>query len=140
MTAVPFVEMLYSVLLSIAVFFGMTTHAEQSHVGEYANARSITQSVENELKGKDSCDELQVHFCWGNPEGHQPHAKVICIHNNRRLVEGLVIGLAGDTKVVTGYSAPVSYWAKCMVRDRCFPVSVTMLQYWFDIMFPGVLH
>ena len=62
------------------------------------------------------CKPLKAYYCdqLGNK-----HYKIICPFNET-ISLGLIIGVEGQTMIVTGYPAPNAYWNKAIIRDGCF--------------------
>ena len=61
------------------------------------------------------CRPLKAYYC--NQLGNK-HYKIIC-PISETIWAGLIIGVEGQTMIVTGYPAPKAYWDKAIIRDGC---------------------
>ena len=66
------------------------------------------------------CRPLKAYYC--DQIGNK-HYKVIC-PISETIWAGLIIGVEGQTMIVTGYPAPKTYWDKAIIRDGCVPSSL----------------
>ena len=66
------------------------------------------------------CKPLKAYYC--DQIGNK-HYKVIC-PISETIWAGLIIGVEGQTMIVTGYPAPKTYWDKAIIRDGCVPSSL----------------
>jgi hypothetical protein len=61
------------------------------------------------------CKPLKAYYCdqLGNK-----HYKIIC-PISETIWAGLIVGVEGQTMIVTGYPATKTYWDKAIIRDSC---------------------
>ena len=66
------------------------------------------------------CRPLKAYYC--DQPGNK-HYKVIC-PISETVWAGLIIGVEGQTMIVTGYPGTKAYWDKAIIRDGCVQVTV----------------
>lgn len=66
------------------------------------------------------CRPLKAYYC--DQPGNK-HYKVICPLGGA-VWAGLIIGVEGQTMIVTGYPATKAYWDKAIIRDGCVDSSL----------------